>query len=266
MTELVPTEAAALSTSRPVGRTATFDHFTVTVGNVVKDPAHGRLVYTAVLVRSLPPGSSGGKTRISWDPWRVTAANGAVSPAVFDASHPPENMFPSSGSYGVDDGASGWLPYATSDGPVSKIRYANSLGDQATWLTPPRTADTDLGVTRTFTNFKVTVHQTTMDASGFWAGARIKVCVRSAAGFPNGVPISQTPWTISTNRGVFTTMIIQEGAPDFGPEFPWSTKLDVGECASGWVAFPLIGYGSGLVINQVNYHNSLGDAASWRAR
>ena len=95
-------------------------------------------------------------------------------------------MFRASGLLRRGDGAGGWLPYADAEGAVTKISYSNSLGNQATWCTPPSTPNTDLGVTRTFPNFEVTVLQTTTDAGRFWAGARIKVCVRSAAGFPGG--------------------------------------------------------------------------------
>lgn len=263
---VAPTSAQAAPLSRQLGWTATFPHFNVTVGNVVYSPAHGTLAYTVVCVRSLPPGSTGGRTRISWDPWRLTTTSGTVAPRVYDASHPPEGMFRAAGYYRPGDCAGGWIPYADASGAVTKISYSNSLGNQATWFAPPRTPNTNLGVTRTFSHFSVTVLQTTVDAGRYWAGARVKVCVRSASGFPGGVPITQTPWTLSANRGIFTTLIMQEGFPDFGPEFPWSTRLDVGECASGWIAFPISGFGSGIALNQVSYHNSLGHAASWRAR
>ena len=94
LTGLAPTSAQAAPLSRQLGWTATFPHFNVTVGNVVYSPAHGTLVYTLVCVRSLPPGSTGGRTRISWDPWRLTTTSGTVAPRVYDASHPPEGMFP----------------------------------------------------------------------------------------------------------------------------------------------------------------------------
>lgn len=148
---------------------------------------------------------------------------------------------------------------------MTKIKYSNSLGNKANWSMPPASYNTSLGATRTFARFKIRVHQTAVDADGYWAGARVTLCVRSSSGYPSGVPINQTPWTLSTNRGVFTTMIMQEGAPTFGPDFPWSTRLHAGQCRTGWIAFALIGYGEDLHLKQVNYRDTFGNAASWRA-
>ena len=258
--------AHAAPVSRHIGwGSYSFTHFSVRVGDVVADPAHGTLVYTVVCVRSLPAGSVGGRTRISWDPWRITTTKGSYAPKVYDASHPPARMFPKSRNYGVGQCAAGWIPYATAKGAVTKISYANSLGNSAAWSTPPQTANTSLGVTRSFARFTLRVHQTAVDPDGYWAGARATVCVVSDAGYPAGVPVDQTPWTLSTDRGVFTTMIMQEGAPQFGTEFPWSTKLHAGQCVTGWIGFALIGYGEGIQLRQVSYRNSLGNAASWHA-
>ena len=147
--QAAPAEAAPVS--RHLGWPATsFTHFTVDAGPVVYSPAHGTIVYSTVCVRSLPPGSTGGKTRISWDPWRVSTAKGTVAPAVFDASHPPQPMFPKSASYRVGECASGWVPYATAKGAVTKVSYANSLGNQVSWSMPPQSPNTNLGVQRSF--------------------------------------------------------------------------------------------------------------------
>lgn len=265
-TALVSLPAQAAPVARHVGWSSyAFTHFSVRVGDVIYSPAHGTLVYTVVCVRSLPAGSTGGRTRISWSPWRVTTAHGSYAPAVYDASHPPSQMFPAAGYYRPGECAAGWVPYATAAGAVTKIKYNNSLGNAAVWSMPPATYDTLLGATRTFPRFKVRVLATAKDSEGWWAGARVRVCVTSSTGYPTGVPVNQTPWTLSTNRGVFTTMIMQEGAPNFGPDFPWSTRLKKGQCATGWVAFALVGYGEGLQLKRVNYRNSFGNAASWKA-
>lgn len=262
------TPASATTISRQLSWTATFPHFSVTVGDVVNDPAQGRLVYTVVCVRSLPAGSTGGGTRISWDPWTMTTTSGTVHPGVYDASHLPAQMFPRSATYRVGDCAGGWLPYATASGATTTITYANSLGDRAVWTVPPRTADTALGVSRTFPHFTARVLRTTVSSDGSWAGAYVQTCVRSLpAGTTGGVALSQLPWTMTSNRGLFTTMIMQEGAPIFGGRnYPWTTTLTPGHCAEGWVAFALIGHGDGLRVDQVSYRNFLGDHASWAAR
>ncbi len=263
---LLALPAQAAPVSRHIGWSShSFTHFSVRVGDVIYSPAHGTLVYTLICVRSLPAGSVGGKTRISWDPWRVTTTKGSYAPKVYDASHPPDQMLASSGYYRPGECAGGWIPYATAQGAVTKISYSNSLGNQATWSMPPQSPTTNLGVTRTFARFTVRVHQTALEPDGAWAGARITVCVTSATGYPAGIPIDQTSWTLSTNRGVFTTMVMQEGLPSFGPDFPWRTKLHAGQCATGWIAFALVGYGEDLQLKQVNYRNGFANAASWRA-
>lgn len=113
----VAAPAQAATVNRHIGWSKySFQHFSVRVGDVIYSPAHGTLVYTVVCVRSLPPGSVGGKTRISWDPWRITTTHGSYAPKVYDASHPPEGMFKKSGYYRRGDCAGGWIPYATAVG------------------------------------------------------------------------------------------------------------------------------------------------------
>ena len=75
------------------GTAATFTHFRVTVGNIVRTPSQGLLVHASVCVRSLPPGSTGGKTRISWQPWTLVTNTGTFRPHLYDGSHPPRPLF-----------------------------------------------------------------------------------------------------------------------------------------------------------------------------
>lgn len=260
---VAPAEAA---TSRSLGRTATHPYFKVTVGNVILSPAHGTLVYASVCVRKLPPGSTGGKTRVSWDPWRLTTTEGTVKVKVYDGSHPPANMFPPSVRVAKGNCAGGFLPFATARGRMTKISYGNSLGEQSTWVAPPKSADTTLGTTRSYAHLTVKVTKTMVDE--YWAGAYVRTCVTSRpAGVRGSVLLTQRPWTITTNHGVITTLIMQEGAADFpGREYPWRTRVSPGTCVQGWVYFPLAYYPEQISITRVNYHNNLGNQASWATR
>jgi hypothetical protein len=123
------------SPQRSLGSTATFTYFTVKVTDTRTDD-RGFRAYAKVCVRKLPPGSTGGKTRISWDPW---AANAGVhfgyAPWVFDASHTWANLFPQSKKYAKGQCAQGWVPFENVDSSLSvdRVAYRNSLGNQAFW-------------------------------------------------------------------------------------------------------------------------------------
>ena len=88
------------------------------------------LVLAKVCVRSLPPDPQGNRTRISWDPWSVTAGTRAAE-AGYD-SDPPSRMFPSDKTYRVGQCASGWIPFEIR-GRLDTVRYANGGGDKAVW-------------------------------------------------------------------------------------------------------------------------------------
>lgn len=121
-----------------LGSTATFGSFTVRVTKTRQDDA-GFWAYAKVCVRKLPGGSTGGRTRISWDPWVATAGThfGYV-PWVFDASHTATPLFPQSQRYRTGQCAQGWLPFEDTRASVrvDRVRYRNSLGDQAFWTVP----------------------------------------------------------------------------------------------------------------------------------
>ena len=259
--------AEAKTVSRQLGQTATYKHFEVTVGNVIRTEADNTLVFASVCVRRLPPGSTGGKTRVSWDPWRLITTRGTYRPEVHDASHPPYGMFPVSKRVRRGDCVGWWLPFATAKGAVTKITYANSLGNKATWRTPPRSTERTIGSTKRFRHFKVTVTKTRVDADRYWGGAYVKTCVTSRPKGDRGkIRVSVEPWTLSTTKGVSTAkLIMQEGRPDFpGKEYPWSKKISVGSCAEGWIYFPMAFFPDGWQITQVNYRNSLGNQGSWK--
>lgn len=126
------------SPQRALGSTATFGSFTVRVTTARQDDA-GFRAYATVCVRSLPKGSTGGRTRISWDPWLATAGThfGYV-PWVYDASHTVTPLFPQSRRYKKGQCARGWLPFEDVDTsvPIDRLRYRNSLGNQAFWTVP----------------------------------------------------------------------------------------------------------------------------------
>lgn len=245
-------KAAETSPPRRLGTAATFPHFRVTVGNTVWTQAHGLLVYAQVCVRSLPPGSPGGKTRISWTPWTVVTTKGSYPAHLYDGSHPPENMFPSDRRYAKGDCGFGFVPFSTATGTLTGVRYHNGVGDSANWSLPVK-ATRALGTTKKFDHLSVTA--TSVKHLYAWYGATVKVCATSLPTGATSITV-RTDWTMSTNTGVLTGVIMQEGAPEFGTDFPQSVKLTLGKCASGWVSFPLTCYYTSAVhATQVNYRD-----------
>lgn len=97
--------------------------------------AQGLVVRAQVCITSLPPGSTGGQTRISWDPWQVisTSPAGTHGARLCDGSHPPATMFPMSGRYPSGTCVSGLIPFADQITPASQVDYMNEVGDRAEW-------------------------------------------------------------------------------------------------------------------------------------
>lgn len=142
--ESVPTKPTEKPTKKPappnatsltLGRTAEFEHFSVTASKLWYTTGHGLLVKARVCVKKLPPDPQGKTTRISWDPWSVQVSGNRVRPKLFDGSHPPEGMFASEGLHRVGSCAVGWIPFSavTEPGDEETVRYANGLGDVAIW-------------------------------------------------------------------------------------------------------------------------------------
>lgn len=121
------------SPQRTLGSTATFTYFTVKVTETRTD-ARGFRAWAKVCVRKLPPGSTGGKTRISWDPWVANeGVHFAYAPYVFDGSHTWAGVFPKNKKYAKGKCAQGWVPFEEVDADIDRVAYRNSLGNTAFW-------------------------------------------------------------------------------------------------------------------------------------
>ena len=111
------------------GSSASFEHFRVTVSQVSSSNSQVRL-QAKVCVKSLPPDPQGKRTRISWDPWSIRAGSRTIEPD--SHASPLKDEFPADATYRVGQCASGWIPFATNR-TVSRIAYANGVGDRAVW-------------------------------------------------------------------------------------------------------------------------------------
>jgi hypothetical protein len=252
-----PKAAAAAVPVRPLGSTATFTHFSVTVQGTVMDPEHhGYMVKLRVCVRSLPPGSTGGRTRISRDPWTVSAGGRTHRPS---AQENPPDTFPrpyrTEGRFRVGECATGWLPFwSVAGAKVTSINYANSLGNRARWQSEPLR----LGSTATFQHF--TVRVSAVELTTYWIGVLATTCVRSVPYGRKTVRISSDPWSLTTSPGNVSLGVTQEGSRPWRSIYPEETRLAKGQCVTGWLAFDH----RRREVRSVGYSNSLGDRASWR--
>ena len=114
--------------SRAEGSTARFDHFQVSVITLRRVPAHTQ-VLARVCVRKLSDPSQD-RTRISLDPWSITAGFNDLEP-----QSPPADLdhaFPAEATYRIGQCALGWLDFPT-DQPALLITYANGVGEEAIW-------------------------------------------------------------------------------------------------------------------------------------
>ena len=229
---------------------------------VMEPEYYGYLIKLKVCVNHLPPGSTGGKTRISWDPWTISTNHGTRHPSVQE--DPPVPTFPldyqSEGQFAVGECAAGWLPFwdLKLNDKITTINYKNTLGDKAKW-TPSKTLLT-LGQTKTFKYF--TVRVTHVQAEEFWFGVKAKVCVRK---LPPGSPghktrVSWDPWSLSTDHGTIPMAIAQEGTSPWSDVFAESIRLRRGECTSGWLPFAAH---DDVAVAKVKYRNSLGNTIAW---
>jgi hypothetical protein len=123
------------------GSSANFEHFRVSVTQVRRTHSQVRL-QAKVCVKSLPPDPQGNRTRISWDPWSVRAGSRMIEP---DLDAPQlKGEFPADATYRVGQCASGWIPFATNR-TVSRILYANGVGDRAVWEAADLAAQPTIG-------------------------------------------------------------------------------------------------------------------------
>jgi hypothetical protein len=113
---------------------AKFKHFIVTVDDLQRRNASEVRLLAKVCVRSLPPDPQGNRTRISWDPWSVRARSKTIDADIdADKAHATfKGAFPPDHTYKVGQCASGWVPFFTR-GSVTKIKYANGVGNVAVW-------------------------------------------------------------------------------------------------------------------------------------
>jgi len=252
----VPAEAAAPAL-RPIGTPARFTHFAVTVQDTVMDPEYyGYVVKLRVCVRSLPPGATSGRTRISWDPWTVTAGGRSHRPSVQE--DPPPDLFPrpyqTEGRFRVGECAIGWLPFwsVKLGEQVTSINYANSLGNRARWRSEPDR----LGTKATFRHFSVRVNA--VERNGDWMAVLATTCVRSVPEGRRSVRVSWDPWRLRTARGVVRPAMDRDTL--WSDHYRRQVWLAKGQCVTGWLPFDR----TRREVRSVRYSNSLGDQASWR--
>jgi len=109
---------------------AKFTDFMVTVDDLQRRNSSEVRLLAKVCVRSLPPDPQGDRTRISWDPWQVRSQGRMIDAdpahATFKGAFPPDH------TYRVGQCAEGWIPFLAR-GSVTKIKYANGVGDIAVW-------------------------------------------------------------------------------------------------------------------------------------
>lgn len=121
----------------PLGTTATFGYFAITVKAAQHDPTAGYLVDAEVCLLKLT-GSSPATSLISWAPWSVTTSDEMTHHAGLPttATTPPPGLFPESGQYRVGECAHGWIPFGdvVADAEVSRIGYSNQFLERATWV------------------------------------------------------------------------------------------------------------------------------------
>lgn len=112
--------------------TAKFKYFSVTVTQLKDDEDDFPSAKAKVCVRALPPGSTGGKTRISLEPWAINGDTGK------DKAWPgaDSTTFPTAKRYKKGQCAAGWITFNSIDytaSDVGQIIYYNSLGNRAVW-------------------------------------------------------------------------------------------------------------------------------------
>ena len=257
---------AASSSQLAIGKTATFRHLKVTV--TASDRASDSYFYGAkvkVCVTSLPKGST--SMRLSWDPWTITAAKRTVRPGNFEEGADPwaKKLAPQSKTYKVGQCMSGFVPFAVGGtDKVTKVGYANALGNQASWrVTNGSSPQKALGTTATFRHFTVKVTATSQDARGF--RAYVKTCVRSLPPGSTGgrTRLSWDPFAAHAGTHFGFAPYVYDGSHTWPNLYPKSGRYRVGQCAQGWVPFE--GVHEDLPIDRLTYRNALGNVAFWTA-
>jgi hypothetical protein len=258
--------AAASTSQLAIGKTATFRHLKVTV--TASDRASDSYFYGAkvkVCVTSLPKGST--SMRLSWDPWTITAGKTTERPGGFEEGTDPwpKAHAPRSKTYKVGQCMSGFVPFAVGGtDKVTKVGYANSLGNKASWqVTNGTSPQRALGSTATFRHFTVKVTATSQDASGF--RAYVKTCVRSLPPGSSGgrTRLSWDPFAAHAGTHFGFAPYVYDASHTWPNLYPKSGRYRVGQCAQGWVPFE--GVDEDLPIDRLTYRNALGNVAFWTA-
>jgi hypothetical protein len=257
---------AASTNQLAIGRTATFRHLKVTLTQ--SDRTSDSYFYGAkvkVCVTSLPKGAK--NLRLSWDPWTITAGRRTVRPGNFEEGTDPwaKTHAPQSKTYKVGQCMTGFVPFAVGGtDKVTKVGYANSLGNQASWkVTNGASPQKALGSTATFRHFTVKVTATSQDARGF--RAYVKTCVRSLPPGSSGgrTRLSWDPFVANAGTHFGFAPYVYDASHTWNNLYPQSGRYRVGQCAQGWVPFE--GVDESLPIDRLTYRNTLGNVAFWTA-
>lgn len=238
---------------RKLGEGALFDHFVVHVTQSRWTEVRTLVILAEVCVRTLPPDPTGDTTRISWDPWH--AGTSPPEPPVGLAAD--QTPFPRDTYAKVGQCVSGWLSF---DRPSSLVvDYGNQLGDRADWdVLPAQTGRPGDRIDLPY--LRVTLSSAARMGKVYVISAT--VCVRTLpTGTPKtGLDVAEGAFTVTTTRGEVTVDQPLDGVPPLPTTFPAATKLRVGQCVSGYIPF-----GTGArETTHVDYHDSVGQAASWR--
>lgn len=244
-----------------LGESYHFSHFTVTVSAVRRNWLWYGVEATTCLT-SLPPGHRD-RVPVSWAPWSVRTSSGKTVRATHSEGGPGwSDEYRDRIRLAVGQCVRGWLPFPVEQpDQVTRIWYANSLGDKAAWS--PATSPLRLGQTRRFAHFAVTAVRVERHRS--WYGVHARVCLTSRpVGTSGDVRVSWSPWSLQTPYGRPPLQAPpQSGGNPVPGLFPSEDWLTVGECTSGLLPFAA---SSRVPVLAVRYANSLGNSVVWSTR
>lgn len=127
-----PTARPSTFTDLPLGATAVFTNFEVTVTEV-NTYVDRTTALAKTCVRSLPPDPTGQTTRVSIDPWAISF--GEVGQPAEAPRSPRASDYPVERFLRVGECVEGLLQFPAAPEGVRprSVLYENSLGDRATW-------------------------------------------------------------------------------------------------------------------------------------
>lgn len=116
-----------------------FEHLRVQVNGMRdraagSDLSHRHDLYVRVCITSPLPDAVKGQTRISWDPWQLTLADGRVIKPDHDIPV-AKGMLNPARYYDTGSCPSGFIPFTVdgTDSPVAEVDYVNRQGNAATF-------------------------------------------------------------------------------------------------------------------------------------